>query len=143
MPLIILGLLLLIGLLIYSIIRYMASGEEIDERPVRERYPHAFPSQHNGDNESEPPIEADSYYDEDSFRGDIDHMLRNIKYDVKDRAEDLKDKAKERGIDIDRIRNDLGKNSSGGKSGNKEDNTVEFPKDNIEEEKRKRNINSD
>ena len=42
MPLFILGLILLIGLLIFSIIRYINSGD-VDPRSVRERYPHAFP----------------------------------------------------------------------------------------------------
>ncbi len=42
MPLIVLGLILLLGIIVYSIIKYMNSGET-DTRTVRERYPHAFP----------------------------------------------------------------------------------------------------
>ncbi|MBR0399481.1 MAG: hypothetical protein IJH95_01500 [Mogibacterium sp.] len=42
MPLILLGLILILGIIIYSIIRYMNS-EDDDPRSVRERYPHAFP----------------------------------------------------------------------------------------------------
>ena len=41
MPLIILGLLVIIGIVVYALLRYESSGEE-DTRPVRERYPHAF-----------------------------------------------------------------------------------------------------
>ena len=47
MPLFILGLILLIGLLIYSVVRYINSGE-VDPRSVRERYPHAFPPKRPG-----------------------------------------------------------------------------------------------
>lgn len=42
MPLVLLGLILILGIIIYSIIRYM-NGEDGDTRSVRERYPHAFP----------------------------------------------------------------------------------------------------
>ncbi len=42
MPLILLGLILILGIVVYSIIKYMNSGET-DTRTVRERYPHAFP----------------------------------------------------------------------------------------------------
>ena len=78
MPLFILGLLLLIGLLAYSIVRYLGS-EEIDDRPVRERYPHAFPVHREPGSEEEreePPVDSESYVDEDSLRGDIDHVIR-------------------------------------------------------------------
>lgn len=159
MPLLILGLLLIIGLLAYSIVRYINSGEE-DTRSVRERYPHAFPmvvnpdkvrqNKESGDGDSAGPestagnheevYDADSYVESDSLRGDIDHMIRNLKYDLKDRASDMKDKAKERGIDVDRIRDQFRRNDD---STGSENNTVEFPRDNIEAEKRKRNINSD
>ena len=42
MPLIILGLFVIIGIVIYALIKYENSVDE-DDRPVRERYPHAFP----------------------------------------------------------------------------------------------------
>ena len=41
MPLIILGLLVIVGIVLYALVRYENSGE-VDTRPVRERYPHAF-----------------------------------------------------------------------------------------------------
>lgn len=41
MPLIILGLLVVIGIVIYALVRYRQS-EEKDTRTVRERYPHVF-----------------------------------------------------------------------------------------------------
>ena len=41
MPLIILGLFVIVGIVIYALLRYESNGEE-DTRPVRERYPHAF-----------------------------------------------------------------------------------------------------
>jgi hypothetical protein len=42
MPLILLGLLVVIGIVLYALVMYGQSGEE-DTRPVRERYPFAFP----------------------------------------------------------------------------------------------------
>lgn len=42
MPLIILGSFVIIGIVIYALVRYGNSGDE-DTRSVRERYPHAFP----------------------------------------------------------------------------------------------------
>ena len=42
MPLIILGLFVIVGIVIYALIKYENSVDE-DDRPVRERYPHAFP----------------------------------------------------------------------------------------------------
>lgn len=42
MPLIILGLITLVGIVILALVQYGRSGEE-DTRPVRERYSHAFP----------------------------------------------------------------------------------------------------
>ena len=41
MPLIVLGLLVVIGIVIYALIRY-GQSEEKDTRTVRERYPHVF-----------------------------------------------------------------------------------------------------
>ena len=41
MPLIVLGLLVVIGIVIYALVRY-GQSEEKDTRPVRERYPHVF-----------------------------------------------------------------------------------------------------
>lgn len=42
MPLIILGLFVIVGIVLYALVKYGNSGED-DDRPVRERYPHAFP----------------------------------------------------------------------------------------------------
>lgn len=135
MPLFILGLLLLICLLAYSIVRYLNSGET-DDRPVRERYPHAFPVRREPDSEEsghkEPPVDADSYVEEDSLRGDIDHMIRSLKQELKSRVSDTD-------IDLRGFRDMFG---FGDKSQD-DDNTVEFPRDNVEAEKRKRGINSD
>lgn len=41
MPLIILGLFVIVGIVVYALLRYESSGEK-DTRPVRERYPYAF-----------------------------------------------------------------------------------------------------
>lgn len=41
MPLIILGLLVVIGIVIYALVRY-GQSEDKDTRTVRERYPHVF-----------------------------------------------------------------------------------------------------
>ncbi len=41
MPLIILGLMVVVGIVIYALVRYRQS-EEKDTRTVRERYPHVF-----------------------------------------------------------------------------------------------------
>ena len=49
MPLIILGLVVIIGITIYGLIIY-ASSDERDTRPVRERYPHVFPSRKKDSN---------------------------------------------------------------------------------------------
>ena len=156
MPLIILGLLLLIGLLAYSIVRYINSGEE-DTRPVRERYPKAFRA-FSGDGESDPevsgepdddePIHAAGYVDIDSLRGDIDHMVRNIK-------EAVTEKAMEHGIDLSKwgrdpldhnpfhsSRKDKEQDKDNGEDADEEDgdSTIIFPTDNVEAEKTKRNI---
>lgn len=144
MPLMILGLLLLIGLLALSIVKYVNSAEE-DTRNVRERYPHAFSVNDNpesGDSDgaenssaahNEEPADTDSYYDEDSFRGDIDHMIRTV-------TEDLRKRTKDINLDLSGIRDFMRKIDT---PPEKEDNTVEFPKENIENEKRKRGIHSD
>ena len=42
MPLIILGLFVIVGIVIYALVKYGNSDGE-DARSVRERYPHAFP----------------------------------------------------------------------------------------------------
>ena len=42
MPLILLGLIVVIGIVLYALVMYGRSGEE-DNRSVRERYPFAFP----------------------------------------------------------------------------------------------------
>ncbi len=140
MPLILLGLLLLIGVLAYSVLKYMNSVQ-VDNRPVRERYPHAFPvyppeDKKDGDEEEkeEPPIDAESYYDEDSLRGDIDYMIRNIKKDLKDRAAAIN-------LDLDSIRKKFGYEDDEPEDDG--DNTVEFPKENVETEKKKRGIHTD
>ena len=43
MPLIVLGLIVIAGIVIYALVRYASSDDEpIDLRPVRERYSHVF-----------------------------------------------------------------------------------------------------
>lgn len=142
MPLLILGLLLLIGLLAYSVISYM-NDVQVDDRPVRERYPHAFPvyppkEDKDGEPDSdkeEAPVDAESYYDEDSLRGDIDYMIRNLKEGLRQRTENIN-------LDLDSIKKRFSGNGSSSEDED-DDNTVEFPRDNIENEKKKRGINSD
>ena len=90
MPLIILGLILLIGILAYSIVRYINSGDT-DTRSVRERYPHAFPP-HGSDSDT-----AGGLFSGQRYEGDY------------------------------------GSTNSDGKR-------IIFPTDNVEEEKKKRNI---
>ena len=46
MPLIVLGLMVIIGIVLYALVRY-GQSEEKDTRPVRERYPFAFPHKKN------------------------------------------------------------------------------------------------
>lgn len=154
MPLIILGLLLILGIIFYSLFRYMNSPDA-DTRTVRERYPHAFKdraqdkhetrtsdnheghsgdaSEHKDHNYDDPdePVEAAGYVDEDSLRGDVDYMIRNI-------TEKLRDKTKDINLDLDSIRRRFGHDENDDED--EPDNTVEFPKDNIETEKRKRGI---
>lgn len=137
MPLIILGLLLLIGLLAYSIVRYINSDEE-DPRSVRERYPKAFQPKRSEqtDNDDDEPIHAEGYVDSDSLRGDIDYMIRNFK-------ENITEAAKEHGIDLDKWGRDPYSHNPYSSNKNKEsddDSTIIFPTDNVEEEKNKRNI---
>ena len=44
MPLILLGFIVILGIVIYALVRYANSDDgETDTRPVRERYSHAFP----------------------------------------------------------------------------------------------------
>ena len=43
MPLVLLGLIVIIGIVIYALVQY-ANSEERDTRPVRERYAHVFES---------------------------------------------------------------------------------------------------
>ncbi|MBQ3292173.1 MAG: hypothetical protein IJH43_07340 [Mogibacterium sp.] len=143
MPLIILGLLFLIGVLAYSIVRYINSGEEEDHRSVRERYPHIFGSKENVDGpqdvdgDSDEPIHAKGFVDSDSLRGDLDYVLRNIK-------DAVSEKAKEHGIDLSKLgRNDHDNDDDDGGDdggGGKEEATIIFPTDNVEAEKNKRNI---
>jgi len=42
MPLIILGLIVTVGIIIYALVRYANSDEKIDMEPVRERFSNAF-----------------------------------------------------------------------------------------------------
>lgn len=49
MPLILLGLIVVIGIVLYALVMYGRSGEE-DTRSVRERYPFAFPQKKDGAN---------------------------------------------------------------------------------------------
>lgn len=42
MPLIILGLIVVVGIVIYALVRYANSDEQIDMRPVRERFSHVY-----------------------------------------------------------------------------------------------------
>ena len=150
MPLILLGLIVLICILAYSIVRYLNSAE-VDTRPVRERYPHAFKKKDapeddgegaaggNDSSDEDETIYAKGFVDTDDLRGDIAHM-----------AEILKEKAGEMssrwGIDLDSFRRDSG-DRSGDKDSDEEsekEKTIIFPKgEDVEEEKHKRNINSD
>lgn len=50
MPLILLGLILIVGLVIYGLIKYASSDDETDTRPVRERYSHIFDKMKKGAN---------------------------------------------------------------------------------------------
>ena len=59
MPLIILGLLVVVGIVIYALVRY-GQSEEKDTRTVRERYPHVF----------------------EKIDHTVDHMKKNATYTV-------------------------------------------------------------
>ena len=117
MPLLILGLLLLIGLLIYSVIRYINSGE-IDPRTVRERYPHAFPPKKSGSGN----IFTDD--DDESFR-ESDNPLARI---LRNEGRDSVSRPYREAAEEEQRQRDNG------------ENVIEFPTDNIEAEKIKRNI---
>ena len=115
MPLFILGLLLLIGLLIYSVIRYIGSGD-VDPRSVRERYPHAFPPK-----KTSSTIFGD---DDDDFRENDNPIVRILRNEGRASVNrPFRDAAEE-----EQRKRDNG------------ENVIEFPKDNIEAEKIKRNI---
>ena len=137
MPIILLGLVFLIGLLIYAIARYRNSDEE-DMRTVRERYPDVFRAR--GDDKTDGSlsdddpeiIDAKGFVDVDSFMGDLDHLARNIK-------DNITDAAKKHGIDL----SNLGRcddNQKSPEDDSSDDSTIIFPTDNVEEEKKKRNI---
>ena len=111
MPLLILGIILLIGILIYSIIRYVNSGEE-DPRSVRERYPHAFPQRKHY---------SDDYDDEGHTDNPLVRIFRN-----------------EGRPDIERPYYDAAQEERRKRENG--ENTIEFPTDNVEAEKIKRNI---
>ena len=137
MPLIILGILVLLCILAYAIVKYLGS-EEVDTRPVRERYPQAFSPRgsNNGNNvaadEDDETIYAKGFVDTDDLRGDIEHIVNNLKDNAKSVASRM-------GIDLDDFRRSDDKK---GKSPDDEDDdkTIIFPSDNVEEEKHKRNI---
>ena len=65
MPLIVLGLLVVIGIVIYALVRY-GQSEEKDTRTVRERYPHVF----------------------EKIDETVDHIKRNANYTVIDDDEE-------------------------------------------------------
>lgn len=74
MPLIILGLFVIVGIVLYALVRYENSGDE-DPRSVRERYPHAFGTKHevkdifdsfmHVDDEEQPGNDPDSKGDDE------------------------------------------------------------------------------
>ena len=85
MPLVILGLFVIVGIVLYALVRYGESGEA-DPRSVRERYPHAFPPKKNifdafndPDEEELPPDSESSdhtmYFPEDA---ELEKRKRNI-----------------------------------------------------------------
>ena len=67
MPLILLGLLVIIGIVIYALIIYGNSDDEVDTRPVRERYSHVFDRFRRGANYT---IIDDDEEDEDDDKPD-------------------------------------------------------------------------
>lgn len=78
MPLIVLGLLVVLGIIIYALVRY-GQSEDKDTRPVRERYPHVFEKidkMKGGANYT--IIDDDEEYEEDDnakYRDDDGHTL--------------------------------------------------------------------
>ncbi len=139
MPLFILGLLVAVCILAYAIVMYLKSGEA-DTRPVRERYPEAFAKrarkvmdsfdaanqEHKDAHEdADGTINAKAKVDTDDLRGDLEHLARNFKENA-----------------IDLINRTIDKYANGSDEDD-EDKTIIFPTDNVEEEKHKRNINSD
>lgn len=117
MPLFILGLILLIGLLIYSVIRYIDSGE-VDPRSVRERYPHAFPARKSKSGN----IFGDM--DDEEFR-ESDHPLARI---LRNEGRASVERPYYDAAEEERRKRENG------------ENVIEFPKENVEAEKIKRNI---
>ena len=117
MPLFILGLILLIGLLIFSIIRYINSGD-VDPRSVRERYPHAFP----------PKKQSGTIFgdmdDDGEFRENDNPLARILRNEGRSTIQRPYREAAEE---------EQRKRENG-------ENVIEFPTDNIEAEKIKRNI---
>ena len=77
MPLIILGLLVVSGIVIYAVVRKRQS-EEVDTRTVRERYPHVF----------------------ETIDQKIDQMKKGANYTVVDDDEDPRQSAKKMEDDI-------------------------------------------
>ena len=116
MPLFILGLILLIGILIYSVIRYINSGD-IDPRSVRERYPHAFPPKKSS------TIFGDM--DDNSDFRENDHPLARI---LRNEGRDSIHRPYGEAAEEERRKRENG------------ENVIEFPTDNAKPEKIKGNI---
>jgi len=155
MPLMILGLIVLIGILIYAIARYINSDES-DSRPVRVRYPHIFQDAFRGDSENGRDEQNEYGRDHESAEGSDDDVVRpevrvytdDIRGDLDHLADDIKDnlkrKAKQFGFDTGTIT----KYGRGGKAESDQaqedqeddDDPIIFPTENVEEEKKKRNI---
>ena len=118
MPLLILGLLLIGGILIYAIIGYI-NTEDVDPRSVRERYPHAFPQK----KKSSGTIFGDMD-DNGDFR-ENDHPLARI---LRNEGRDSIHRPYGEAAEEERRKRENG------------ENVIEFPTDNVEAEKIKRNI---
>lgn len=116
MPLFILGLLLLIGLLIYSVIRYINSSE-VDTRTVRERYPHAFSNKKKSS--------GNIFTDDDTDSSDNDNPLVRI---LRNEGRQSVSRPYREAAEEEQRKRENG------------ENVIEFPTDNIEAEKIKRNI---
>ena len=121
MPLLILGLLLIGGILIYAIIGYINTEDE-DPRSVRERYPHAFPHRKHGGGTIFGDIDENGQFRES------DHPLARIL-----RNEGRSDVGRPY---YESAEEEKRKRENG-------ENVIEFPTDNVEAEKIKRNIHSD